>query len=262
MPAQGLSPGGNGTKWTAAAVSPDGKMLASGSMDESIHLWDAKTGQLLRIFRGHSGDVTSVFFRPDDKQVISWGRDQTVRVWEVATGRELRRWKTPGGWKLALSSDGKTLAGFGTAPGGSIIIWDVATGNKVRELPFEGERDFAFDLAFSPDGKQLVSGGSTLRVFDTASGKQLQAFGSGQRINSVSFSANGKLLAVGRNGEPVALWDTTTYKQVRQLDGNRDGVRPVAFAPDGKTLAVAAHGPVSLWDPATGKKLAGTRSGA
>src|SRR5262249_42364851 len=246
----------HGNQVTALAYSSDGKMLASGSMDESIHVWDAKSGRLLRSFRRHDAWINSVFFTPDDKQVISWGRDQTVRVWDVATGKELRRWKTPGGWKLALSPDGKTLVGFGTAPGGSIVLWNVATGNQVRELPFEGERDFAFDLAFSPDGKQLVSAGRLLRVFDLVSGKQLQTFGSGQRINSVGFSPNGKLLAVGRYGEPVALWDTTTYKQIRRLDGNRDGVRAVAFARDGKTLAVAGNGPVALWDPATGKKLA------
>jgi RNA polymerase sigma factor (sigma-70 family) len=243
----------HGDQVMALAYSSDGKVLASGSMDEAIHLWDAKTGRLLRTLRGHEAWVISVFFTPDNRQLISWGRDQTARVWDVATGKQLRRWKTPDGWKQALSPDGTTLAGPGA---GSIVLWDVATGDKVRELSFEGGGDPDCELAFSPDGKLLASGVSALRLFDVARGKQLQAFGSDQHIKSVAFSPDGKTLAVGRYGQRVALWDTTTFKELRQLDGDRYGFRQtVAFAPDGKTLAARGHGTVALWDPATGKKL-------
>jgi RNA polymerase sigma factor (sigma-70 family) len=248
----------HGSQVLTLAYSSDGQVLASGSMDEAVHLWDAKTGRLLRILRGHEAWVDSVFFTPDNKRVISCGQDKTARVWDVATGSELRRWETKGGWKMALSPDGKTLAGMGSFPGkATIVLWDVATGNKVRELPYEGGQDLAFDMAFSPDGQRLVCAGEALRCFDVAAGKQLEVFGSGQRINSVAFSPDGKMLAVGRGGAPVALWDTATLKEVRRLDGNPDGARGVAFAPDGKALAVAAYGPdglVALWDPATGKK--------
>jgi RNA polymerase sigma factor (sigma-70 family) len=249
----------HGDQVLALGYSADGKMLASGSIDEAVHLWDAKTGQLLHILRGHKAWVDSVFFTPDNKRVISCGQDQTARVWEVATGKELRRWKTKGGWKMGLSPDGKTLAGMGDFPDkATIFLWDTDTGKKVRELPYEGEQDLAFDMAFSPDGKRLVCGGKMLRLFDVATGKQLQVFGSGQRIHSVAFAGNGKVLAVGRDGQPVTLWDTTTLKEIRRLDGDRDGARAIAFAPDGKTLAVAAFGAegrAALWDPATGTKL-------
>jgi RNA polymerase sigma factor (sigma-70 family) len=249
----------HGSQVLALAYSSDGKMLASGSIDETVHLWDAKTGRPLRILRGHGAWVDSVFFTPDGKHVISCGQDQTARVWEVATGKELRRWKTRGGWKMALSPDGKSLAGMGEFPEkATIFLWDTATGKKVRELPYEGEQDVAFDLAFSPDGKRLVCAGKALRLFDLATGKQCPVFGKGQRINSVAFSEGGKVLAVGRNGQPVALWDMTTLKEIRRLDGDPEGARALAFAPNGKALAVAAFGPegrVALWDPATGAKL-------
>jgi WD40 repeat protein len=246
----------HGDQVLALAYSSDGKLLASGSMDEAVHLWDAKTGRLLRVLRGHEAWVDGVFFTPDNKRLISCGQDKTARLWDVATGKELRRWETKGGWKLAVSPDGKALAGMGSFPGkAAIFLWDVATGEKVRELPFEGEQDLAFDMAFSPDGKRLVSAGRALRFFDVATGKQLAVFGGGQRIASVAFSPDGKVLAVGRGGEPVALWDTTTLKEVRRLDVGRNGARAVAFAPDGKALAVAAHGAVALWDAPAGKKL-------
>src|SRR5579883_570499 len=253
----------HGNQVTAVAFSPDGKLLASGSWDDSLHLWDAKTGKLLRILlQGqHPGMVVSVFFTPDGKQLVSCGGrvgDNSARVWDLATGKELRRWPIPGGWKLALSPDGMLLAGIGN-PGrnrDSITLWDITTGKQVRELLFEGVQDSVIALAFSPDGKQLVSGGgSTLRLFDIVKGKQLRTFGEGERINSVSFSPDGKTVAVARNKEAISLWDVATFKKLRTF-GNENGAR-VAFSHDGKTLAGCGFGfgKAVLWDTATGKKL-------
>ena len=120
----------HGNQVMAVAFSPDGTRIASGSMDEAIHLWDASTGKLLRILRGHEAWVSAVFFTPDGKQLISCGGDNTARVWDVGTGKELRRWTIHGGWNFALSPDGKLLAGngppapttpslFGTSPPGT-----------------------------------------------------------------------------------------------------------------------------------------------
>jgi WD40 repeat protein len=179
-------------------------------------------------------------------------------VWEVSTGKELRRWPIHGGWKFALSPDGKLLAGNGP-PGAndSIALWNVSTGNRTWELPFEGARDGVSALAFSPDGTRLVSGGgTTLRLFDVSTGKQFRTFGEGKRINSVAFSADGKTLAVARSEEPVTLWDITTLKEARRIGDDPRGARTVAFSRDGKTLVVCGFGfgKASLWDSATGRK--------
>jgi RNA polymerase sigma factor (sigma-70 family) len=253
----------HGNQVTAVAFSPDGKLLASGSWDEALHLWNAKSGKLLRILlQGQfPGMVNGIFFTPDGKQLVSCGGrvgDNSARVWDLATGKELRRWPIPGGWKLALSPDGKLLAGIGN-PGrnrDSIALWDITTGKQVRDLPFEGVQDSVIALAFSPDGKQLVSGGgSTLRLFDVVKGKQLRTFGEGERINSVSFSPDGKTVAVARWKTPITLWDLGTFERIRQLDIEA-GAR-VAFSHDGKTLAGCKYGftKIILWDAATGKKL-------
>lgn len=251
----------HGHQVTAVAFSPNGATLASGSWDGAIHLWDAKTGKLLRILRGHGDFISSVFFTPDGKQLVSCNGSlltpNTARVWDVATGKELRRWPIPGSWKLALSPDGKLLAGLGAAlPNqNTIALWDVGTGKQIRELPFEGVQDFVSDLAFSPDGKRLVSGGeSMLRLFDVAKGKQLRTFGEGKRIYSVAFSSDGKTVAVGRRVEPITLWEIASFKMLRQL-GDNEGARSVAFSGDGKRLAGGGYGKAILWDVTSGKKL-------
>ena len=73
--------------------SPDGKMLASGSEDETVRLWDARTGQLLHTLEEHTSDVTSVAFSPDGKMLASGSYDYTARLWDTDTGQLLQTFR-------------------------------------------------------------------------------------------------------------------------------------------------------------------------
>lgn len=96
----------------SVSYSPDGKLIASGSEDKTVKIWDASTGTVLRSLRGHGHSVTSVFFSPDSKFVISSGKDKTVRIWDVETGNAIQR--SPGvsceGSPAAFSPDGGFIA--------------------------------------------------------------------------------------------------------------------------------------------------------
>src|ERR1700730_2488252 len=77
----------------SVAFTRDGRTLASGSVDQTIKLWDTATGRELRALKGHTGTVFGVAFSPDDKVLASSSVDQTIKLWDVDTGREIRTLK-------------------------------------------------------------------------------------------------------------------------------------------------------------------------
>lgn len=106
----------------AVAISPDGKIIASGGSDQPINLWDADTGKLLRTLTEHAGSVYSVAFSPDGKTFASGGDDHKIRIWEFQTGKLLETLEHLGPVQsIGFSPDGQTLVS-GSADA-TVKIW-------------------------------------------------------------------------------------------------------------------------------------------
>ena len=233
----------------SVSFSPDGRSLASGSLDGTVHLWDVATGVHLRTLEGHTDWVLSVSFSPDGETLASGSADDRVHLWDVATGVHLRTLEghTYVVWSVSFSPDGRRLAsGSGDD---TVRLWDVATGVHLRT--FRGHNFWVLSVSFSPDGKTLASGSSdrTVRLWDVGTGVHLRTLeGHTDWVESVSFSPDGRRLASGSGDTTVRLWDVETGEHLRTLAGHTDGVSSVSFSPDGKTLASGSSDGMLLWE--------------
>ncbi|RMH70837.1 MAG: CHAT domain-containing protein [Cyanobacteria bacterium J007] len=265
------------------AMSPDGKMVASGGQDNTIMLWDLATGQLLRRLTGHGSPILSLAFSPDGKTLASSSNhefnDGTIALWDVETGqlkqslgRSLVALRVG---SLAFSPDGQYLAsghiGF-TLLDTAIRIWQLDTGKNVYDLKGHGWE--VTSVAFSKDGKLVVSGGAdgAIMLWNWRAERRLRTlnrpddfFGSLSSwfdrsigiIWAIALSPNGQMIASGGSQQPIQLWDVQSGKLLRSLTEHEDSVLTVAFSPDGKTLASGGSDcTIRLWKIDTGETIA------
>ena len=239
------------------SFSPDGTILASGSEDSTVVLWNVATRTNIATLEGHTRFVKSVSFSPDGTILASGGSSGTILLWDVATRTNIATLKHPGRLtSVAFSPDGTILASGGAEE--TIKLWDVATRTNIATLEWHTYR--ISSLSFSPDGTMLASGaeGNAVGLWDISTRKNIATLeGHMGWIQSVSFSPDGTLLASGSNDETVVLWDVATRTRIATLEGHGFGIRSVSFSPDGTMLASGAGNHiVKLWDVATGHNIA------
>ncbi|MCH8887328.1 MAG: caspase family protein, partial [SAR324 cluster bacterium] len=212
------------------AFNPDGKTLASGSMD-GIKVWDVTLRSVVHTL--NHGGASSVAFSPNGKLLAAGSWDPKVKLWNASTGEEVLTITLPPDtdcrW-VAFSPDGKRLVTTGI--GNAARIWDAETGEA--RTTFNGHSREVLCGAFSPDGKMFASASrsGSIRLW-SAEGTLLKTIKTPKNTCDLSFGGDGKtLITESRNGI-VRFWDLEG-KILRTLTSKTKRFKHQAFSPDGK----------------------------
>jgi WD40 repeat protein len=230
----------------AIVASADRKRFASVADDATIRLWDTTTGEETRALQGHKGLVWHAAFSTDGKLLASAGDDHTVRVWDVQTGKQqaLLAGHTGAVRAVAFACSG-LLASAGMD--GTVRLWDAQRGTPVRHWSSTGKLGVA-SLAFSPDGKHVLSSGAGVELRDVATGELLlRCTETEDGVLAVAFAPDGKTFAAGDWEGALRIYDAATGRLRLVL---RDSNQPI-FALDHRGDCIAAVGDdrmVHLWD--------------
>ena len=241
----------------SVAFSPDGTKIISGSMDQTIKIWDANTGQCLKTLKGHSEYIYSVAFSPDGRRIVSGSNDKTIKIWDANTGQCLKTLKGHKNFVLsvAYSPDGtKIVSG---SRDNTIKIWNANTGQCLKTL--KGHSSWVNSVAYSPDGTRIVSGSvdDNVNIWDANTRKCLKTLkGTSNWANSVVYSQDGTKIISGSGDSNVNIWDANTGECLKTLEGHSEYVYSLAYSPDStKFISGSGDNTIKIWDANTGECL-------
>jgi WD40 repeat protein len=230
------------------------QLLASGSLDWTVRLWDTHTRECVAVLEGHTWTVLSVAFSPDGRLLASASYDGTVQLWDVVERRATSPidvlQHTDWVWSVSFSPDGRQLASGSSDC--KVRLWSVPEG--VPGPVLQHARD-VFCVAFSPVvGSNVLATGSSdhfVRLWDVSGINQhmlCELQGHSDYIMSVAFSPDGSQLVSGSCDGTLRLWSVATSKLLKVLIGHSRFVHSVAFHPNGKQVAsCSSESEVCMW---------------
>jgi WD40 repeat protein len=266
------------------AFRSDGRRLASGSLDQTVRLWDGVNGEPLATLEGHTNYINDLAFRPNGAELVSASTDQTVRLWDTDAHRLIAVLHGHTGAVNHVQYDPSGTLIASSSADSSVRLWDAAL--VARNGVLRGHASFVYDVAFcpSPQRNEVASAAwdGMVRLWDPTTGQPIATLPHQSSIltsladslqvpfrclfvpsphptsilTGLAYSPDGRQLAVVSRLEGVWLWDLAGRKKIRLLQGVTGywmGDARAAFHPDGTLLAAGSlAGPVRLWDPATG----------
>ncbi|MBP8258649.1 MAG: protein kinase [Verrucomicrobia bacterium] len=233
-----------------AAFSPDGRRVATGSIDGAARIWDAAAGVPLTAPMLHSNWISWVVFSPDGSRVATACKDGVARLWDSLTGKPLGVELQHDAWinSVEFSPDGLLVVTASDAR--AACIWETATG-KPAGPPLRHQREVNHAV-FSPDGRKVATASvdGRAQVWDARTGQALgQPLAHASSVLRVAFSPDGSILATASWDKTARLWNVQTAEPVGQPFQHDDVVRDVRFSPDGHRVATASRDKTArVWD--------------
>lgn len=244
------------------SITSDGAMMVSGSSDDSVKVWDLKTGLELHTLRGHADYVTGVAVSPDGRLAVSSSHDLTLRVWDTQEGQELLRLTGHQNWVscVALTQDGQTAVSGSTD--NTIRVWDTRSGQLLRTLT--GHEDHVQKVAVMSRQRRILSASwdRTLRCWDLDTGDELAVLDQTVDLafTAVAVAPDERIAVwaygVGQTDATVSVWDMSENRRLFTFTGHTEIIKSVAISPDGRRAASGSWDKtIRIWDLVNGTHL-------
>jgi WD40 repeat protein/serine/threonine protein kinase len=267
---------------TGVDWSPDGTRVASTGIDNTVHIWDAATGDTLRVINlpeGITGNIydwgLAVKWSPDGNELLTitgdryllGSQDYDLTIWDVSTGQQVMTIELPNRgdpsvgrgtntsaehWSTGSVADYAPRSGQLATVGGdnTAIVWDLSLDRQ--RTVFAGHEAAVNAVDWSPDETRLATASEdgTARLWDVQTGAQLLALvGHGSPVNQVVWSLDGLQLASAADDGTVRLWDARTGDLVKTVNVDAGIVWSLAWSSDGLRLVIGTDdGRIRLWD--------------
>ncbi len=238
----------------SVAFSDDGLLLATGSEDKTIIIWNAQTGEAVTTIGNNFFPAKAIRFFSNNELFAASGPDIKLIDFQ---GKILRTYtgKTAHIWSLDYCR--KTGRITGGSFGKTIRVWNVESGKEA--LLLEGHEKSVLPVCFNGSGDRILSGSldQTLRLWEADSGKTIKKMeGHSGNIFCVAFHPGGRYAASASADKTIRLWDLETGKIVQSYLGHESGVMDIDFSPDGShLLSCSDDHTIVLWETVTGNKL-------
>lgn len=233
----------------AVSFSPDGSLIASGSRDNTVKLWKATEGTLLKSLKGHDYWAFSVAFDPTGKILASGGN--AIQVWDIESGKMAASPPSMNNIiiSVAFSPDGNYLAGG--CGEGVVKLWDLR--KKKLSATLSGHSDSVFSVAFSPDGSQLASASrdNTIKLWSVETAEVERTFEvHSDWVFSVAYSKDGTMIASGSCDDTIRIIrPDNKNSNPDTMSGHQNNIMSVTFSPDGRHIySGSLDSTIRVWD--------------
>ncbi|VXD12274.1 Protein kinase domain [Planktothrix serta PCC 8927] len=251
------------------AITPDGQNIVSCSEDETIKIWNLKTGELEKTLTGHSGEVLAIAISSDGQTIVSGSYDKTVRLWNLEAGEEISVLVTSESKVESVAiHPHKNIIGMNHSYGKSssyarVLVKNIDTDKYAYTSSHSVSNigviinaiTFAFSSPFlayeNPQGSIIIAHMNTGETI-----RELKVPGIDYRFLSLAFSSDTQILASGSGDNTIKIWQPATGNLIRSLEEHSGGVYSVAITSDNKILVSGSEDQtIKLWEIETGEEI-------
>jgi len=236
----------------SVAFSPDGKLILSGSGDNTMKLWDIATGREIRSFMGHTDSVLAVAFSPDGKLAVSGCRNNSVKLWNIETGNEIFNFigHTKSIRAVAFSPNKNQIVSC--SQDNFFILWDTITGKEIRR--FSGHTGMIGDVNFNKDGNKILSAARDgIKLWDINTGNVIKSYE--VMAMHVAYNPDETKIICGFD-RTITLLDVVTGEIIYSFEAHNGAITTLVFCPDGTHILSCSYDrTVRIRDALTGQEV-------